>query len=302
MKNSNYILYFKFMPEDSYWVTLPDNLFLASLPMLSKAELKNLRDWKQFQDLWKDKIPSSYQKVHLYVQEFEKSRDRWMKREGAEYEDKCYDLHNVINNTEVSMPSTQQVKPWTARESAANMREYRAQPTRHINAGERKHHTASEKSALHKYGSQCLWAKQMLGTEHEPPKPYHKLETTYYGMLLWTQAQRVINSRDPTKPKTNVFKRASLTPDHPDYNTDPSLFLFSKRHAEAISPPTAECLSAALQDSPVRQGETSHLAMLQTLATPDSAQSLRSLPRGGTKRCWRLNTNCHATAISSPNG
>ena len=102
-------------------------------------------------------------------------------------------------------------------------------------------------------------------------------------MLLWTQAQRVINSRDPTKPKTNVFKRASLTPGHPDYNTDPSLFLFSERHTEAISPPTAECLSAALQDSQVRRGETSHLAMLQTLATPDSARSLRSLPWGGNE-------------------
>ena len=114
--------------------------------MLSKTERQNVHDWKQFQDLWKNKNPDSWQKIHLYVQDFEKSRDRWMQREGVEYEDKCYDLHNAINNTEVSMPSTQhQVKTWSTRESAANMREFRAQPTRHITAGERKHRTASEK-------------------------------------------------------------------------------------------------------------------------------------------------------------
>ena len=74
----------------------------------------------------------------------------------------------------------------------------------------------------------------------------------------------------------------ALVPGHTKEGSDPALYMFSKFHSMAISPPAQEVLAAALQDSKTRQGET-HQALLQTLSAPRSSRTLRSLPWGGNE-------------------
>ena len=74
-------------------------------------------------------------------------------------------------------------------------------------------------------------------------------DQTYNDALVWTQIQRVLNSKDKNCDPKNPFRRVALVPGHKMEGSDPALYMFSKFHSQAISPPSQEVLTAALQEA-----------------------------------------------------